>query len=73
MTIPIRRAVARLMRVAGGTTNRRWYVPRDVLKDKPFFPAAEGPCIETLQLQYPVPWPMVDASYIRRLIHDRFS
>ena len=73
MTIPIRRAVARLMRVSEATSNRHWYVPRDVLTDKPFFPATEGSYVDVLQLDSAAAWSQADARYIRRLIRERFN
>jgi len=68
MTLPIRRAVARLMRATEANGDRHWYVPRDMVTNAPFFFAPAMPCVDVLQLESSVPWPQVDASNIRRLI-----
>jgi hypothetical protein len=73
MTIPIRRATARLMRVTEPEGSRHWYVLRDAVTNAPFFFATAMPCADVLQLESAVPWPQVDASDIRRMIAERFQ
>ena len=68
MTIPIRRAAARLMRATEAGGDRHWYVPRDVVTNAPFFFATAMPCVDVLQLESSVSWPQVNASNIRQLI-----
>src|SRR5262249_34999182 len=73
MTIPIRRASARLMRVMETKSDRHWYVPRDVQTDEPFFFNSSMACLDVLRFPSVVPWPEVDASTIRRTIANQFE
>jgi hypothetical protein len=73
MTVPIRSAVARLIEVTEPSTDRRWYVPRDPSIGKPFFPGATTETVEVLKVEVTGPWSRADATYLRRLLHERFS
>jgi hypothetical protein len=73
MTIPIRSAVARLMEVTEAKNGRPWYVPRDASTGNPFFPGAVTATVETLQVEVKGPWSRADATYLRRLLLERFG
>jgi hypothetical protein len=73
ITIPIRQASARLMRVMEAKSDRHWYVPRDVQTNEPFFFTSSMACLDVLQFESMVPWPHVDAAKIRRLINEHFE
>lgn len=73
MTIPIRGAIAKLVEVSDVKTGHRCYVPRSVETGQPLFPGAITKTVEVLKLVSTVPWSRADASYIRRLINERFA
>ena len=51
----------------------RYYVPRSVETGQALFPGAITKTVEVLKLVSTVPWSRADASYIRRLINERFA
>jgi len=73
MTIPIRIAAARLLRVADIEDEKDWYVRRDSVTNAPLFLGPVTECVEVLRLESPKPWPQADAVYIRELIRERFN
>jgi hypothetical protein len=68
ITVPVRRAVARLKPVLEPKTKQPWYVLRDSRTNRPFFPGSELSCLGTLELELPEPWPKADANYVRETI-----
>ena len=68
MTVPVRGSVARLKRVREPISKQYWYLLKDSRTNEPFFPGSEASCLGTLELELSVPWPEIDADYIRRTI-----
>ncbi len=60
ITVPIRQAIAKLMRVIESNGGREWYLMRNFLSDEPFFSGTGSPYLGTLSFESSVPWPQVD-------------